>query len=82
MFLDFSIWDIIQVPYGYLLDFLYRITTSYGWALILFSIIVKFVLMPTTIKSKRSMMKMSRLTPKVQYIQKKYEGDQQNQSAA
>lgn len=82
MFLDFSIWDIIQVPFGYLLDFLYRITTSYGWALILFSIIVKFVLMPTTIKSKRSMMKMSRLTPKVQYIQKKYEGDQQKQSAA
>lgn len=82
MFLDFSIWDIIQVPFGYLLDFLYQITTSYGWALILFSIIVKFVLMPTTIKSKRSMMKMSRLTPKVQYIQKKYEGDQQKQSAA
>ena len=82
MFLDFSIWDIIQVPFGYLLDILYRITTSYGWALILFSIIVKFVLMPTTIKSKRSMMKMSRLTPKIQYIQKKYEDDKQKQSAA
>ena len=82
MFLEFSIWDIIQVPFGYLLDWLYQLTTSYGWALILFSIIVKLILMPTTIKSKRSAMKMSRLTPRIQYIQKKYENDQQKQSAA
>ena len=36
---------------------------------------VKLILMPTTIKSKRSMMKMSRLTPRIQEIQKKYEND-------
>ena len=78
----FEIADIIRVPFGYLLDFLYRFTSNYGVALILFSIIVKLVLMPTTIKSKRSTMKMSRLTPRLQEIQKKYEGDQQKQSEA
>ena len=66
MFLAFKLADLVQVPFGYLLDWLYRFTTSYGWALILFSLIVKLVLMPTTIKSKRSSMKMSRLTPKLQ----------------
>ena len=78
----FSIWDIIQVPFGYLLDWLYQLTTNYGAALILFSIIVKLILLPTTAKSKKSSMKMSRLTPQIQQIQKKYEGDQQKQSAA
>ena len=82
MILAFRLADIIQVPFGWLLDLLYRFTTSYGWALILFSIIVKTILMPTTIKSKRSMMKMSRLTPRIQEIQKKYEGDQQKQNMA
>ena len=78
----FQIADAVRVPFGYLLDFLYRFTTNYGVALILFSILVKLVLMPTTVKSKRSMMKMSRLTPKIQEIQKKYENDQQKQSEA
>ena len=82
MILAFDLADIIQVPFGYLLDVLYQFTASYGWALILFSIIVKLLLLPTTIKSKKSTMKMSRLTPQVQLIQKKYADDQQKQSAA
>ena len=82
MILAFSLGDIIQVPFGYLLDWLYQFTSSYGWALILFSIIVKLVLMPATVKSKRSSMKLSRLTPRIQYIQKKYENDQQKQNEA
>ncbi len=81
MFL-FNLADIVQVPFGYLMDFLYQFTHSYGWALILFSILVKVILLPTTIKSKRSMMKMSRLTPQLQYIQKKYENDPQKQNQA
>lgn len=78
----FQIADAIRMPFGWLLDVLYRFTTNYGLALILFSILVKLVLMPTTVKSKRSMMKMSRLTPRIQEIQKKYENDQQKQSEA
>lgn len=78
---SFELSDIIRVPFGWLLGLLYQLTTNYGVALILFSILVKLILMPTTIKSKRSMMKMSRLTPQIQYIQKKYENDQQKQAA-
>ena len=80
MFLAFSLSDIITVPFGYLMDLLYRLTSNYGVALILFAVIVQLILMPATAKSKRSTMKMSRLTPRVQEIQKKYANDQQKQS--
>lgn len=74
--------DLVRVPFGYLLDLLYRFTANYGWALILFAILVKIILLPATAKSKKSSMKMARITPRVQAIQKKYENDQQKQSEA
>lgn len=80
MILAFQISDIIRIPFGYLLDWLYQITTNYGVALILFSILVKVIMTPIQAKSKKSMMKMSRLTPRVQAIQKKYADDPQRQN--
>ena len=73
---------IINVPFGYLLDWLYQFTTNYGVALILFAVIVQLVLLPITAKSKRSMMKMSRLSPRLQEIKEKYANDQQKQTEA
>ena len=49
-----SLSDIIRVPFGYLLDWLYVFSSNYGVALILFSLIVKLVLLPMSIKSKKS----------------------------
>ena len=71
--------DIVQVPFGWLLDFLYQLTTNYGVSLIIFAFLVKIILLPATAKAKKSSMKMSRLTPQVQAIQKKYANDQQKQ---
>ena len=82
MLLAFNISDIIRIPFGYILDWLYQFTTNYGVALILFSIIVRIVLIPINAKSKKSMMKMSRLQPRIQEIQKKYANDQQKQNEA
>ena len=82
MFLAFSFGDIIRIPFGYLMDWLYQFTSNYGLALILFAVLVKLILLPATAKGKKSSMKMSRLQPRVQAIQKKYEGDQQKQNEA
>ena len=82
MFLAFKLADIIQVPFGYLLDLLYQWTTNYGVALILFALALKLILLPTSMKSKKSMMKMSRLTPRVQALQEKYGNDQQKLNEA
>ena len=77
-----GIGDLIKIPFGYLLDLLYQFTNNYGVALILFAVLIKLVLLPTSIKSKRSTMKMSRLTPQVQAIQKRYADDQQKANEA
>ena len=82
MLLAFNFFDIIRVPFGYILEWLYRFTTNYGLALILFAIIVRLVLIPVNAKSKKSMMKMSRLQPRIQEIQRKYADDKQKQNEA
>ena len=80
MFLAFKLSDLITIPFGYLMDWLYRMTNNYGISLILFAIIVQLVLLPITAKSKRSTMKMSRLQPRIKDIQTRYSHDQQKQN--
>ena len=82
MILAFKLADIIQVPFGYLLSLLNQLTSNYGLALIIFAIVLKLVLLPVTAKGKKSTMKMSRLTPKLQALQKKYASDQQKLNEA
>ena len=72
--------DFISIPFGYLLEFLYRLAGDYGLALILFSVVVKLILAPFTAKSKKSSMKMSRLTPRMNLIREKYANDPQKQN--
>ncbi len=73
---------IITIPFGYLLDWLYQFTSSYGLSLIFFALIVQLVMLPISAKSKKSMMKMSRLQPRIQEIQRKYANDKQKQNEA
>ena len=77
-----SISDLIRVPFGYLLDWLYMFTNNYGLALILFSLIIKLVLLPMSVKSKKSMLKMSRLSPQVKALESKYGDDKQKYQLA
>ena len=82
MLLAFQLSDIVTVPFGWLLGQLYHLLGNYGLAMIVFAVIVQLVLLPITMKSKKSMMKMSRLQPKMQEIQRKYANDQQKQNEA
>ena len=82
MLLAFSLSDIVTVPFGALLALLYQFTQNYGVALILFAIIVKLILFPLTAKSKKSSMKMSRMTPRLNALRDKYANDPQKQSEA
>ena len=82
MFLAFKLSDIITVPFGWVLGQLYNLTGNYGVALIAFAVIVYMALLPVTAKSKQSTMKMSRLQPRIQDIQKRYASDPQKQNEA
>ena len=82
MILAFQLSDLVTVPFGWLLGVLYEATSNYGVAMILFALIVQLVLTPINAKSKKSMMKMSRMQPRIQEIQRKYAHDQQKQNEA
>lgn len=77
MILAFSLMDIIRVPFGYVLEFLYNLTSNYGVALILFSLIVKLLLLYPSAKGKKNMMKMSRMAPQLKKLEKKYGDDKE-----
>ncbi len=72
-----GIFDIINIPLGYLFRYIYFILQNYGWTLVLFTIITKAVLLPLTIKQQKSMTKMQAIQPKLQEIQKKYQYDKE-----
>ena len=56
--------DFITVPFAWLLSFLYDLTNNYGFAMIIFAVLVQLVLLPITAKSKKSTMKMMPMMPK------------------
>ena len=82
MILAFKLTDLVTVPFGYLLSFLYQLTSNYGIALIIFAVLVKLILYPVTAKGKKESMKMSRLTPRLKLIQERYANDQAKQNEA
>ena len=82
MFLAFKLRDLITVPFGWLMGWLYQVTDNYGVAMILFAVCVQMALLPITAKSKNGMMKMSRIQPQMQEIQRRYADDQQKQGEA
>ena len=80
MILAFKLSNIITVPFGWLLSLLYHATNNYGVALIIFALAVQAILTPINAKAKKGMMGMSRLTPKIQDIQRRYPNDPQKQN--
>ena len=71
-----TIGYLICVPFAWLLRLFYAITSSYGVSILLFTLVIKLVLLPFQLKSKQSMMRMSRMSGKMQEIQKKYANNQ------
>ena len=55
----------------------YELTGNYGVSIILFAFMVNLIMTPFMAKSKKSMMRSSRLQPKLQELQKRHEGNQQ-----
>lgn len=55
--------------FGYLLNFLYNLLQNYGLSIILFSIIVKIVLLPISIKQQKTMKKTARVQEEVKKLQ-------------
>ncbi len=55
----------------------YELTGNYGISIILFALLVNLIMIPFMAKSKKSMMRSTRLQPKIQELQRRHEGNQQ-----
>lgn len=75
-----SIGYVICIPFAWLVRLFYNLTGSYGVAIILFTLVIKLILLPFQMKSKKSMMRMSRMSGRMQEIQKKYANNQSKQA--
>lgn len=80
-----SILGPIATVLGYIMDIIFRFTSSMGilnigLCIILFTIVMKMLMLPLTIKQQKSSKLMSVMNPEIQAIQKKYKGKTDNES--
>ena len=61
--------------FGYLLELLYNLVNNYGLAIILFTILIKIILLPLSIKQQRSLKKSSEMQEKMKVLQFKYKNN-------
>ena len=61
--------------FGYLLQLLYNLVNNYGLAIILFTIVIKLLLLPLSIKQQRTMKKSTELQEKMKVLQFKYKNN-------
>lgn len=62
---------------GYVLAWLYDIVPNYGVAIIVLTVVLRFLLFPLGMKQIKSMQAMQALQPKIKEIQKKYKSNKQ-----
>jgi YidC/Oxa1 family membrane protein insertase len=61
--------------FGYLLNFLYNVFNNYGIAIIVFTILLRIILIPITVSQQKSMKKNAKVQEKMKEIQKKYKNN-------
>src|SRR5438477_13211302 len=56
-----------------------NVGVSWGWSIVLLTVVVRAVLIPLTVKQFHSMQKLQRVAPELKMIQNKYKDDKQRQ---
>lgn len=68
---------LITRPMGWIIEQIYNLVSNYGLAIILFTVIIKLILLPLNIKSQKSMKKQQKIQPVLAELQQKYANDQE-----
>ena len=69
-------FKFIASAFGYILNFIYNLVNNYGLAIIIFTVLLKLIMLPLTIKQQKTMKKTTEMQAKVKEIQNKYSNDQ------
>lgn len=69
-------FDAIARALGWIFYWIYEFVGNYGVALIIFTVLVKICMVPSSIKQQKSQIKMQQIQPLLKDIQEKYKNDQ------
>ena len=69
-------WHYIVMGMGWIIKTIYELVQNYGVAIIIFTILIKGLLLPLSIKSQKAMRKQQKIQPLVAELQQKYANDQ------
>lgn len=76
-----NIFDLlVNKPLGFIIEQIYKLGLNYGWSIIIFTIIVKLIILPLNIKSQKAMRKQQKVQPILMELQKKYANDREKLS--
>jgi YidC/Oxa1 family membrane protein insertase len=73
--IEFGWFSFLAKPFYKVLLWLHNYVGNWGWAIILFTLLVKLILFPLSYKGMMSMQKLKDLAPKMKEIKEKYKGD-------
>lgn len=74
-----NILGFLAPIFGVVMEWIYKLVPSYGWTLIIFTILTKVLMFPLSVKQQKSTAKMAAYNPMIQEIQKKWANDKQRQ---
>ena len=72
---------ILSGPLGYVMEWIYKLLPSYGWDIIIFTLLINIVKIPLQLSQQKSMAKMSAFQPMMMEIQTKYKDKPEKQQA-
>lgn len=70
---------ILGWPLGYVMQWIYNLIPNYGWDIIIFTVLIRLLSIPLTLKQQKNMTRMSAFQPMVLEIQKKYKDKPEKQ---
>jgi YidC/Oxa1 family membrane protein insertase len=69
--------DLLTAPLGAVLDFFHAIGFTWGWAIVMLTLLVRLILLPLFVKQYKSARRLQEVAPQMKELQRKYKGNKQ-----
>ena len=69
--------DLIEAPRRAVLEFFHAIGFTWGWAIVMLTLLVRLMLLPLFVKQYKSARRMQEVAPQMKELQRKYKGNKQ-----
>ena len=69
--------DLLTAPLGAVLDFFHGIGFTWGWAIVMLTLLVRLILLPLFVKQYKSARRLQEVAPQMKELQRKYKGNKQ-----